>query len=91
MVLNAVMNIAIKSFQQNLIAINAKEVKDIHREMLTKLLQYHITLQEKNINAQHLLLCNNLKQCHAIMLTKRKQKTVRANSVDFVEKLFWKI
>ena len=34
-----------------------KEVKAKRREMLTKPLQYHMTLQEKNVNAQHLNYC----------------------------------
>ena len=45
------------SFQQNLIKINMKDVKDMHRGMIKKLLQYHMTLLEKNINAQHLTYC----------------------------------
>ena len=46
-ILNFVMKIALKSFQQNLIAINMTEIKNMRQEMLTPLLQYHIILHKK--------------------------------------------
>ena len=50
------------SFQQNLIKINMKDVKDMHRGMIKELLQYHMTLLEKKYKCPTpYLLCNNLK------------------------------
>ena len=45
-----------KSFQQDLIMMNLKEIKNMYQEMLTPLLQYPRTLQKKNTNVQHLIV-----------------------------------
>ena len=45
-----------KSFQQNLILMHLKEIKNMYQEMLTPLLQCPRTLQKKNTNVQHLIV-----------------------------------
>ena len=79
------MKFAVKSLQHNLFAINMKEVKDTHQEILTKLLQYQMTIQEKNINAQHLSVTTskyrqNITKHIKLSCNVNKKKTENRNS-----------